>query len=155
MMKTQQGQIQGHVPPASRPAMVENVAVPMSGAVTEKAAGDEQRGLLDARLQWCQLSRTQTGQRDEKEGWLAEEEGLHDAVLGRERVELIRLCYPSQVERYRLGYHDGQALLCIPLMDMRRHHFYGGAGPSNSQTNGLKRLPAVTGSSPDCKEINP
>lgn len=128
-MTIQQEHIQGHGPYASVPAMPESVAVPISGAVAEKVGGDLQRRLLDARLHWCQKNRAHTGQRDEKEGWLAEEEGLHDAVLRRERVELIRLCYPSQVERYRLGFHDGQALLRIPPAVMRQHHFYGGAVP--------------------------
>jgi hypothetical protein len=91
--------------------------------------------LLNARLHWCRNNRIQTGLRDEKEGWLAEEEGLHDAVLGRERIELIHLCYPSQVERYRLGFHDGQALLCIPLTAMRQHHFHGGTAPRSSSND--------------------
>ena len=128
-MNIQQEQKQGHVPYTSTPVMVENGAVPMSGAVTEKVGGKLQRRLLHARLHWCQKNRVHAGQRDEKEGWLAEEEGLHDAVMGRERVELIRLYYPSQVERYRLGFHDGQALLRIPLAALRQHHFYGGAVP--------------------------
>lgn len=126
-MNIQPAQNQGRVPSASMPAMPESVAVPISGAVAEKVGGDLQRRLLDARLHRCQKNRAHTGQRDEKEGWLAEEEGLHDAVLGRERVELIRLCYPSQVERYRLGFHDGQALLRIPPAAMRQHQFYEGA----------------------------
>lgn len=132
VMNVQQEQKQGHVSYISTPAVVEKGAVPTSGAVTEKAGGELQRRLLDARLHWCQKNRAGAGQGDEREGWLAEEEGLHDAVLGRERVELIRLCYPSQVERYRLGFHDGQALLRIPLTALRQHHFYGGAVPRSS-----------------------
>ncbi|MDO9116337.1 MAG: hypothetical protein Q7U39_00145 [Nitrospira sp.] len=131
-MNIQPEQKQGRVPSASTPAMPESVVVPISGAVAEKVSGELQRRLLDARLHWCQKNRVYAKQRDEKEGWLAEEEGLHDAVLGRERVELIRLCYPSQVERYRLGFHDGQALLRIPLAAMRQHHSYGGAVPRSS-----------------------
>lgn len=123
---------QGQVPYSSNPPVVEKGAAPLADAATEKVAGVEQRRLLDARLHWCQKNRARTGQRDEKEGWLAEEEGLHDAVLGRERVDLIRLCYPSQVERYRLGFHDGQALLRIPLAAVRQHHSYGGAVPRSS-----------------------
>lgn len=132
VMNIQREQKQGHGPYASTPAMPESVAVSISGAVAEKVGGELQRCLLDARLHWCQKNRVHAGQRDEKEGWLAEEEGLHDAVMGRERVELIRLCYPSQVERYRLGFHDGQALLRIPLAALRQHHFYGGAAPRSS-----------------------
>ena len=132
VMTIQQEQIQGPGSYGSTPAMLESVAVPITGAGAERVGGDLQRSLLDARLHWCQKNRAHTGQRDEKEGWLAEEEGLHDAVLGRERIDLIRLCYPSQVERYRLGFHDGQALLRVPLAAMRQHHFYGGAVPRSS-----------------------
>lgn len=131
-MNIQREQKQGYVPYAFTPAMVENGAASLSGAVAEKVGGGLQRRLLDARLYWCQKNRAHTGQRDEKEGWLAEEEGLHDAVLGRERIDLIRVCYPSQVERYRLSFHDGQALLRIPLAAMKQHHFYGGAVPRSS-----------------------
>ncbi len=46
---------------------------------------------LNVRLDWCKRERIQAGLREEKEGWMAEEEGLHDAILGRERVDLIRL----------------------------------------------------------------
>lgn len=67
--------------------------------------------LLKARVDWCQKMRTQTGLREEKEAWLAEEEGLRDASLGVERTCLIRICYPSQVDRYQLGFEDGQVLV--------------------------------------------
>ena len=65
--------------------------------------------LLKTRLDWCQKMRTQFGLREEeKEAWLAEENGLRDAVIG---TELIRICYPFQVERYQLGFEDGQTLV--------------------------------------------
>jgi len=104
----------------------------LSGAITEKVGGYLQRRLLDARLHWCRKNRANAFQRDEREGWLAEEEGVRDAVLGRERVALIRLCYPSQVKRYRIGFHDAQALLRIPLTAMKQHHFYGRTAPRSS-----------------------
>ena len=66
---------------------------------------------LNRRLNWCHQLRIRTGTRDEKEGWLAEEKGLRDALLGRDRTDLIRVCYPLQMERYRLGLDDGQALV--------------------------------------------
>lgn len=146
-MIRQRGQIQGQVPYISTPKMLENAAVPMSGAVKQKRAGDLQQRLLKARLHWCQKNRSQAGALDEKEGWLAEEEGLHDAFVGRERVELIRLCYPAQIERYRLGFHDGQALLCPSLMEMRRLPFSGVAGPGRPQSTVLSEWQKITGSS--------
>jgi hypothetical protein len=81
------------------------------------------QGLLYVRLDRCLRERTRTDQRDEKDGWLAEEEGLRDSLLGRPRTELIRLCYPSHVERYQLGFHDGQA-----IMSMVEQHGGRGAG---------------------------
>ena len=66
---------------------------------------------LNRRLNWCHQLRIRTGIRDEKEGWLAEEKGLRDALLGKDRTDLIRVCYPLQMERYRLGLDDGQALV--------------------------------------------
>jgi len=67
--------------------------------------------MLNARVEWCQKMGKQTQLQEEREAWVAEEEGLRDASLGRERTLLIRLCYPSQVDRYRLGFQDGQVLL--------------------------------------------
>lgn len=148
VMNIQRELQQGQVPYTSTPVVVEKDAASLSDTATEKAAGGEQRGLLDARLHWCRLSRTQTGQRDEKEGWLAEEEGLHDAALGRERVELIRLCYPSQVERYRLGFQDGQTLLRIPLAAIRQHHGYGNTGSNRLQPPVRSDRRRVTGAFP-------
>jgi len=63
--------------------------------------------LLNARLDWCHRLRALSRTREEKEGWLAEEEGLRDAFRGRDRSDLIRVCFPAHVERYRLGFDDG------------------------------------------------
>lgn len=80
--------------------------------------------LLNARLEWCKGLRLRAGTQDEKEGWLAEEEGLHDALLGRDRSDLIALCYPSQVERYRLGFYDGQSLLAYRSRKVLQRYLY-------------------------------
>ena len=67
--------------------------------------------LLNARLLRCQQLQALSSTREEKEGWVAEEAGLRDAVFGTERTDLIRVSYPSQVERYQLGFEEGLALL--------------------------------------------
>lgn len=80
--------------------------------------------LLNVRIEWCKQLRTRTCTREAKEGWLAEEEGLRDAMLGRDRSALIRVCYPSQVRRYQLGFEDGQALLGSSPSRRLRLHIY-------------------------------
>jgi hypothetical protein len=93
--------------------------------------------LLNARLDWCKRLRLRAGTRDEKEGWLAEEEGLHDALLGRDRSDLIALCYPSHVERYRLGFYDGQSLLAHSSRKIIRRYFSRQARKIPAQTMNL------------------
>lgn len=80
--------------------------------------------LLNARLEWCKRLRFRAGTREEKDGWMAEEEGLHDALLGRDRSDLIALCYPSHVERYRLGFYDGQSLLADRSRKVLHRYLY-------------------------------
>jgi hypothetical protein len=61
-----------------------------------------------SRLGWCRLQRKGAITRDEEEGWYAEEAGLTDALLRKDRTATT---HPSLLERYRLGLEDGQALL--------------------------------------------
>lgn len=70
-----------------------------------------------SRIEWCRLRRKWAVTREEEEGWQAEEAGLTDALLGRDRTEIRRNCHPSLLERYQLGLQDGQAL-------MRLHQCY-------------------------------
>jgi hypothetical protein len=70
------------------------------------------------RINWCQLQQQRdTVTRDEREGWWAEEAGLLDALLGRDRKALMQAEHPSQFTRYLCGLQDGQTLLC--LLDFR------------------------------------
>jgi hypothetical protein len=73
---------------------------------------DWRRRILSSRVRWCQHLRTQTYSQSEKEGWLAEEEGLRDALRRRDRTAFIRMSNPSQLGRYQLGLDEGQTLLC-------------------------------------------
>lgn len=64
------------------------------------------------RIHWCQYQQQlKTVTRDEREGWWAEEAGLMDALLGRDRTAFMKAGHPSQFTRYLCGLHDGQALL--------------------------------------------
>jgi hypothetical protein len=49
--------------------------------------------------------------KEEAERFLAEEEGLLDAQLGRDRTETYSQNRPSIVTSYELGLRDGQALM--------------------------------------------
>jgi hypothetical protein len=67
--------------------------------------------LIKSRLAWCRLQRTQAITKEEAERFLAEEEGLLDAQLGRDRTEIYSQNQPSIVTSYELGLRDGQALI--------------------------------------------
>ncbi len=103
--------------------------------------------LLNVRIEWCKQLRARTGTREAKDGWLAEEEGLRDALLGRDRTALIRVCYPSQVERYQLGFEDGQALLRFSPSRRLRLHIYKRERPIPGRTIGQAGLRFLTRSS--------
>lgn len=67
--------------------------------------------LIGSRLAWCRLQRKQAITKDEAERFLAEEEGLLDAMLGRNRKEMYGQDQCSRRESYEIGLHDGQALM--------------------------------------------
>ena len=69
------------------------------------------RDQILSRIEWCWLQRKGAVTRDEEEGWYAEEAGLIDALLGRDRTEIT---HPCLLSRYQLGLRDGQALLHFP-----------------------------------------
>lgn len=113
---------------------------------------DLRQRMLNVRIEWCQRLRDRTGTREAKEAWLAEEEGLRDSMLGRDRTALISLCYPSQVERYRLGFDDGQALLRFSPSKKLRLHIYKRERPSPDQTIGLAGQRSLKDSSANYQE---
>ncbi|MDP1768129.1 MAG: hypothetical protein Q8L74_04900 [Nitrospirota bacterium] len=67
-----------------------------------------------SRIEWCRLQQQlHSITWDERAGWRAEEDGLADALDGRDRIALMREDHPSQFSRYRRGLLDGQALLSL------------------------------------------
>ena len=72
---------------------------------------DSLPGPLNERIEWCQRERLRARTWDEHEGWVAEITGLCDAFRGSDRTTLARVCYPSHVDRYQLGFRDGQAIM--------------------------------------------
>lgn len=72
-----------------------------------------------SRIEWCRQQRTQERTEPELEGWRAEEEGLRDALFHRDHTNQYWYRPPAVVERYAMGFEDGQAL--IRLAWMERH----------------------------------
>jgi hypothetical protein len=66
---------------------------------------------LVARIEWCRRERRQARTEAELEGWRAEEAGLRDALLNRDRTYQYRYSPPAVFERYALGLEDGRALI--------------------------------------------
>ena len=67
--------------------------------------------LIRSRLAWCRVQRMQAITKEEAERFLAEEEGLLDALLGRDRTEIYSRNRCSIVTSYEIGLRDGQALM--------------------------------------------
>jgi hypothetical protein len=63
-----------------------------------------------ARIEWCQRLARHVCTQSELEGWCAEEEGLCDALLDRDRTSNYRYSSATVLERYILGLEDGRAL---------------------------------------------
>lgn len=67
--------------------------------------------LIGSRLAWCRLQRKQALTKDEAERFLAEEEGLLDAMFGLDRKDMYALDQGSRRASYETGLHDGRALM--------------------------------------------
>jgi hypothetical protein len=72
---------------------------------------------LLARIEWCREQRMQARTQAELEGWRAEEEGLLDALLGRDHTSHYRYSPPGLFERYAMGLQDGRSLVRLARMD--------------------------------------
>lgn len=70
------------------------------------------------RIEWCRRQRTKAHTGPEHEGWLAEEEGLRDALLNRDHTSHYRHAAPGMLERYVLGFQDGRALIRAAWIDL-------------------------------------
>jgi hypothetical protein len=66
---------------------------------------------LIARIEWCRRLVRQVATETEAGGWCAEEEGLRDALLDRDRTFNYRFSPPAVLERYTIGLEDGRTLI--------------------------------------------
>lgn len=95
---------------------------------------------LGARLDLCQRQRQRADTREEQEEWWAEEAGLRDAWLRKDRTEFVRKSHPNVLARYEFGLLDGQALMrflqCDTVKVSSQNSNHGGAEPSPPQDSG-------------------
>jgi hypothetical protein len=106
---------------------------------------DLSSNLIRSRLAWCRVQRTQALTKEEAERYLAEEEGLLDAMFGRDRTEIYSQNQRSIVTSYEIGLHDGQALMGLQRwIDTRQSvsHDEGGwiTSPPENQRIGREGL---------------
>jgi len=67
---------------------------------------------INGRIHWCRFQQQlNTVTQDEREGWWAEEVGLVDALLSRDRTAFMKAAHRSQFVRYQRGLEDGQVVL--------------------------------------------
>jgi hypothetical protein len=66
---------------------------------------------LIARIQWCQKQQMNARTEGEREEWCAEEDGLKDALLQRDRTDQYQYSLPAVLERYVTGLEDGRVLI--------------------------------------------
>ena len=76
---------------------------------------------IGARIEWCRRQETQACTRAELEGWRAEEEGLRDALLNRDRTYQYQHSPPVVFERYAIGLEDGHAMIRLAWVDCLWH----------------------------------
>lgn len=66
---------------------------------------------LQARIETCRFLRDEAVSTEEKEGWLAEEAGLTDALLGRSDRFVLPSDPSGPRDRYAVGLRDGRSIL--------------------------------------------
>ena len=76
---------------------------------------------LLARIAWCRRQRRQAPTQREVDGWRAEEEGLRDALLKRDRTYQYRYSPSILFERYAMGLEDGRSLIRLGWVDCMWH----------------------------------
>ena len=70
------------------------------------------------RMEWCRRQKTKAHPGPERDGWDAEVEGLRDALLNRDHMSKYQRAPREVLERYVLGFQDGQTLIRAAWMDL-------------------------------------
>jgi hypothetical protein len=66
---------------------------------------------IASRIEWCRRQSTKERAQLELAGWQAEEAGLRDALLNRDRTDQYQQNPPAVFQRYAMGLQDGHAML--------------------------------------------
>jgi hypothetical protein len=69
---------------------------------------------ITSRIEWCRRQSMQANSPREAAGWVAEEDGLRDALLNRDHSNQYRPGPPEVLARYTMGLLDGRAMICMP-----------------------------------------
>jgi hypothetical protein len=85
---------------------------------------------LASRIEWCRRRKTPACSQLELEGWEAEEAGLRDALLNRDRTTQYQQRPPGVFKRYAIGLQDGRSMLRTVAV---LQHF---APPTRTATHG-------------------
>jgi hypothetical protein len=70
------------------------------------------------RMEWCRRQKTKAHPGPEQDGWDAEVTGLRDALLNRDHMREYQQAPPEVLERYVLGFQDGQTLIRAAWIDL-------------------------------------
>lgn len=107
--------------------------LPVKGNSTERkgTAMALSSTLIESRLAWCRFQRVQAITKEDAAIYLAEEEGLLDAILGRNRAERYGQDQRARRTSYETGLLDGRALLGLQRWNDTRQSL-----ANNNWTNG-------------------
>ena len=79
---------------------------------------------LVARIEWCRRQRREARTQADAEGWRAEEEGLRDAFLERDRRYPHQYCSSIPFDvfgRYAMGLEEGRSLIRLGRVNCMWH----------------------------------
>ena len=97
----------------------EDLTVTSSHACCDSTAPS--RNFLIARIAWCQQQKLKAPTEAELEAWCAEEEGLWDALLDRDRTYHFQNSPLAVFERYALGLEDARTLIRAAWVGRKLH----------------------------------
>lgn len=72
---------------------------------------------LIARIERCQRLKRKSRTEVELDKWYAEEEGLRDALLHRDRTDQFRCSLPAVFDRYAMGLEDGRSIILAACVE--------------------------------------
>jgi hypothetical protein len=75
---------------------------------------------IGKRLVRCRTQRMQAKTKEEADRLLAEEQGLIDAMLGRNRVEMDGQDQQSRRESYEIGFFDALIIASLQQWNLKR-----------------------------------